>query len=123
MCRRPSPWPVAVLPPARVLLSAGRVAYGCGLLLAPARALTACGGSVPSKLDCQVARVLGARHVIQAALSARGGRQALAVGAVTDGLHATSMLILAAADARLRRAALADAVIESLLAALGAALC
>lgn len=39
------------------------------------------------------------------------------LGAVADGLHAVSMVILAATDQQLRRAELGDAIVASLLAA------
>ena len=77
-----------------------------------------------------VVRVLGARHLLQAALtagvlSARGPSeeippgQALLAGSGVDTVHAASMLGLALAHRPLRRAALADALLESSLAAFG----
>jgi hypothetical protein len=77
-------------------------------------------GRVPGRRACQAARVLGARHLAQTALTAVAGRPpVLAAGTGIDALHATSMLLLPAADGCLRRAALADALAESALAAGG----
>ncbi len=101
--------------------AAGRAAYGVILLAAPGR-LLAGAGATASRRQRQVARLLGARHIVQAAAMARAGRPMLAVGAVADGLHAASMAAVAVADARARRAALADAAVASLLTCLGAAL-
>jgi hypothetical protein len=77
-------------------------------------------GRVPGRRACQAARVLGARRLAQTALTAVAGRPpVLAAGTGIDALHATSMLLLPAADGCLRRAALADALAESALAAGG----
>lgn len=68
-----------------------------------------------------VARVLAARQVLQAGLLLRNpGPMALALGAGVDGLHAASMLGLAAFDARRRRSALLDASIAAAFAVSGA---
>lgn len=107
-----------------LLMSAGRALYGAALLAAPGPILAVAAGQAPSRRDRAVARVLGARHVAQALVSAAAGRQALAPGAVVDGLHAASMVGLAARrgpgdDGSIRRAELADAAVASLLAVLG----
>jgi hypothetical protein len=69
-----------------------------------------------------MARLLGARHVAQAMLTALAPLPgAFVAGAEVDALHATSMLILAAADRAARRAALTDAVAEAAFAAAGLA--
>lgn len=68
-----------------------------------------------------VARVLAARQIVQAGLLVRyPGPTALALGAGVDGLHAASMVALAAVDARRRRAALLDAAIAATFALTGA---
>jgi hypothetical protein len=68
-----------------------------------------------------VVRVLGARHLVQLVatrvLPSRGCR---AGGAVVDGLHALSCLVLAAVSPTWRRGACADAVVAGVFAALGA---
>jgi hypothetical protein len=97
-----------------------RAAYGTTLILVPGPMIQLATGRVPSRRACQVARVLGARHLAQTALTAVAGRpSAFAAGAGIDALHASSMLFLAAADGSLRRAALADALAESTFAAGG----
>ena len=73
-----------------------------------------------------MARVLGARHLVQAgltaaALRAEPGRPyyALAGGAAVDALHATTMVGLALVDRGARRVALADTGAELALATAG----
>jgi hypothetical protein len=69
-----------------------------------------------------VARVLGTRHVAQAAITAwAGGPEMVAVGAVIDLCHAASMFAFAATVPSLRRAELADALVATTLAAAGPA--
>jgi hypothetical protein len=97
-----------------------RAAYGTALVLVPGPVIQLATGRVPGRRACQVARVLGARHLAQTALTAVAARpSAFAAGAGVDALHASSMLLLAAADNSVRRAALADALAESALAAGG----
>ena len=73
-----------------------------------------------------MARVLGARHLIQAGLTAAALRAgpgrtyyALAGGAAVDVLHATTMVGLALVDRGARRVALADTGAELALATAG----
>jgi cation diffusion facilitator family transporter len=74
----------------------------------------------PSPRTCRVARVLGTRHLIQAALTAVAPQPAVfAMGRQVDAAHAASMLLLAAVSQAGRRAALADALTEAALAAAG----
>jgi len=70
-----------------------------------------------------VTRLLGARHLLQAALTSgpAPGAARLAIGAAVDLTHAASMAALAAADPKLRRATLADALIETTFGAAGLA--
>jgi hypothetical protein len=103
-------------------MSAVRAAYGVALLAAPGAVVAGLTREEPGPHERDVVRVLGARHVIQAAATACAGRSALAPGAVIDTLHAASMLALAAAGGRLRRAELADALVAGALAAAGTAL-
>lgn len=68
-----------------------------------------------------VARVLAARQVLQAGLLLRTPSPAtLSLGAGVDGLHAVSMLALAALNARRRPPALLDASIAAAFAVSGA---
>ena len=73
-----------------------------------------------------MARVLGARHLIQAGLTAVALRAVepdpslpLGLGAAVDLLHATTMVGLAAVDRGARRVALADTGVEMALAVAG----
>lgn len=67
-----------------------------------------------------VVRVLGSRHLVQAALSQSSPTSAvLALGAAVDLLHAASMVALAAADRRLRSAALAEGTVAFAFAVAG----
>ena len=110
-------------PPSTALVAACRALYGAALLAAPEPILTAVTGVVPSVRARRVTRLLGARHVAQAAVSASARQRMLAVGAAADCLHAASMLILAATGRRMRRAELADAAIAGLLTAVGLSSC
>ena len=115
---------------APALLDAVRACYGGLLLAAPRRVLTVCTPGPASPRALGVVRALGARHLLQAALtagvlSARGPSEeippgrALLAGSGVDTAHAASMIGLALAHRPLRRAALADALLESSLAAFG----
>ncbi len=99
-----------------------RAGYGMLLILAPGPAIRLATGRLPSRRACRVARVLGARHLIQAALTAAApGPAVFAIGAQIDAVHTASMLALAAVRRADRRAALTDAVAEAALAAAGLA--
>ncbi len=121
-----------------------RAGYGVALLCAPGALIRLAAGPgaagrprPPAEADAQreaapgsrarlVARVLGVRHLAQAALTAAGQRAdpgspvPLGGGAAVDLLHAASMLALGAADRRVRRATFTDAAVETALAAAGA---
>ena len=67
-------------------------------------------------------RVLGTRHLVQAAMTARAPNAlVLRAGAQVDLAHAASMLALGAVGRPLRRAQLADGLVAAIFAALGAA--
>lgn len=75
----------------------GRAAYGLAGLLAPERLAALELGRPPGLVATRVARVLGARHLVQAVVVLTvGGATAHRVGAVIDGLHAVSMVPWAA---------------------------
>jgi hypothetical protein len=98
-----------------------RAGYGAVLLCAPGAVIGLCTGQPASKLDRAVTRVLGARQLGQAALTARSPTSmVLGIGALIDLAHATSMLALAAGDRPLRRAGLTDGLTASAFAAVGA---
>jgi hypothetical protein len=103
-------------------LEAARALYGAGLLLTPSRALARLARSPLDHSAVIVARVLGARHLLQAAiLWRRPAPHWQLSGAVVDAAHAASMLALARWS-RLptrRRLAARDARTAALLAGAG----
>jgi hypothetical protein len=107
------------------LVTLGRAGYGMALIGVPGL-LIGLTGQKPGPRACAVARVLGARHLIQAGVTAAsqlgdpGGSVVLAGGAGMDLVHATSMVVLGAADPHVRRAALSDVAVETALAMGGA---
>jgi hypothetical protein len=104
----------------RGLLAAARASYGCALLIAPGAVIYLATGHPAGRRARRLARLLGARHLIQATVTSLAPLPCvLTVGAGVDGLHAASMVMLAAADRGARRAALTDAVAESVFAAAG----
>jgi hypothetical protein len=91
---------------------------GGALLVAPRRLLLGLGVP-PDGATLVAARVLGARHLAQAAaLRRRRDRAAVGLGATTDVLHGASMLALARLSRPHRRAALASAIAAGTLAAI-----
>jgi hypothetical protein len=99
-----------------------RAAYGAVLLCAPGAVVGWCTGQPASARARAVVRVLGSRHLIQAAVTARApSALVLRIGAQVDLAHAASMLALGAVGRPLRRAPLADGLVAATFAALGAA--
>ena len=97
-----------------------RAGYGMALVLAPGPAIRLVAGRLPSRRACRVARVLGARHLVQATLTTIAPTPVvLAVGGQVDAVHTASMLMLAAVSRAGRRAALTDALTEAAFAAAG----
>ena len=92
------------------------------MVLAPGVAIFLVTGRLPGRRARRVAHLLGARHLVQAALTALAPLPAVfGAGAEVDALHAVSMLMLAAVDRAARRAALTDTVAEAAFAAAGLA--
>ncbi len=90
--------------------SLARLTWGATLIVAPRRVLRRWGH--PSGLAVGTLRVLGVRHLAQAAVTLRRPVPVVLVaGAAADLLHATSALALAAVDRRQRRLALLDSAI------------
>jgi hypothetical protein len=112
---------VKATPAARRLLQPARACYGGALLVAPGPVIRWCTGRPAGPRTRAVARVLGARHLLQAAVTTGTGPSAesLGFGAAIDIVHAVSMAGLAIADRRVRRATLTDALIEIAFAAAG----
>jgi hypothetical protein len=103
-------------------LEVAHAAYGAGLLLAPPSALAALAGSPLDRPVVRVARVLGTRHLIHAALLwAHPGPRWQLSGAAVDAAHAASMRALARWSQRPvhRRLAARDARIAELFAGAG----
>ena len=87
------------------------------LLCVPGPMISAIADEPVSSRARAVARVLGARHVVQAAVcGAVPARALIQAGATADGLHAASTLTLAGVEPGWRRALLADTAIEATLA-------
>jgi hypothetical protein len=101
----------------RLLVPFARASYGAALLCAPGPIIGVVTGQPPSPSARQVARLLGARHLTQAAVTAvNAGPEVVALGTVVDLLHAASMFAFAAVVPDLRRAELADALAATALA-------
>lgn len=89
-----------------------RLVWGGLLLAAPGRVLRAMGGH-PGSTPSVILRVLGIRHLVQAAVLLRWPTpEAFRLGAVADGLHALTAVALTA-DRRRRRVAVTDAAIAT----------
>jgi hypothetical protein len=102
-------------------LQAVRAGYGIVLVLTPGLALRLATGRRASPRARRVVRVLGIRHLVQAAATAAAPTPAVfAAGRQVDTVHAASMLVAGVWPAE-RQAALADALVEAALAAGGAA--
>jgi hypothetical protein len=113
-----------------------RAGYGAALLLVPGPAIRLATGHAPSPRTCRIARLLGARHLVQSALTTIVPLPVtFAIGGQVDTAHTASMLLLAAASRpgrrpvsrpgrppghlSGRRAALTDALTEATFAAAG----
>ena len=108
--------------PGRISFPLVRGGYGAVLLCAPGTAIRLSGAGPASPRALAVTRVLGIRHLIQAALTAAAPNAGvLTAGAQVDLAHAASMLALAAASRPLRRAGLADGLIATIFAVAGRA--
>ncbi len=94
-----------------------RAAYGVTELLAPGSLERLLVGTVADDRARVVIRILGARHLLQAMVTARGGPTLRRLGGGVDTLHALSMAALAATDPKRRRAAAVNAAIALAFAA------
>jgi hypothetical protein len=104
-------------PAPRLAIPLARAGYGAALLCVPGPLIRACTGRSPSSRARGMARVLGVRHLAQAAITAGApGPEMFTVGSAIDLCHVASMLGLAAVDKSLRRAELADALVAAALA-------
>lgn len=108
--------------PLRGLRCLSQLRLGIALhdLLAPGLGAKALLGARLDNRARLVARVLGARYLVQTLLSGAAPSGAvLALGAEVDGAHAASMLLLALLDRRRRRQALASFLIAGSFAVAG----
>ncbi len=95
-----------------------RAGYGATLILIPGPVLRLTTGRPASRRACRTARLLGARHLVQTALTAAAPWPGtFAIGGQVDTLHAASMVLLAAVSRSGRRPALTDALTEAAFAA------
>jgi hypothetical protein len=101
-------------------LQLARVSYGTALVLAPGVAISVVTGHLSSRRARRVARLLGARHLVQAALTAVVPLpEVFTTGAQADAVHAASMVLLATVDRRAGKIALTDALAEAVFAVVG----
>ncbi len=97
-----------------------RAGWGAALLLAPRQVLEQVHHVQVDTKSLLVARILGARHLSQAALSGIGpSPEVLAMGVWVDCAHATTALALAAVDRTRARGGLTDASVAAALAGTG----
>ncbi len=98
-----------------------RAAWGLALITAPGLMVRIAGGGGGSpRRVVVVVRILGGRHLVQAAVTAtRPAATVLLLGAAADGLHATSGVALGVLDARCRRPAFLDATVAAAFATAG----
>ena len=102
------------------LLQLTRASYGIALVMAPGLVTYLATGRFPGRRGRRVAQVLGARHLVQAAVTAFVPvPDVFALGAGADAAHAASMVMLAPASGTAWRAALLDALAEAAFAAAG----
>jgi NAD(P)-dependent dehydrogenase (short-subunit alcohol dehydrogenase family) len=104
------------------LLQVVRAGYGGALLIVPGPVIRLATGRPAGARARAGARVLGARHLLQVALTAAAASSAgsLGLGAAVDLAHAASMAALGLADRQVRRLTLSDALVESTFAVAGA---
>lgn len=97
-----------------------RAGWGGVLLTAPAEVLSHIHGVRVDRKAIVVTRILGARHLAQAALSGvNPGPEVLAAGVWVDTVHSATALGLAVVDRRRARGGVADAAVAASWAALG----
>lgn len=98
-------------------LEVGRAAYGLLELVAPARVAGAALRRPPGRGTRNVARLLGARHLVQAVLVLRAGdARAHRLGGALDAAHGASMVPWTALARQDRRFYVRSGVLAALLA-------
>jgi hypothetical protein len=102
------------------VLQLARASYGVALVMAPGLLTFLVTGHSTTRRERRVAQLLGARHLVQAAVTAFVPvPSVVGLGAAVDAMHAGSMLLLATADPAARNAALTDALAEVAFATAG----
>lgn len=97
-----------------------RAGWGAVLLTAPAEMLDHIHGVRVDRKALVVTRILGARHLTQAALSGvNPGPEVLAAGVWVDAVHSATALGLAVLDRRRARGGVTDAAVAASWAVLG----
>lgn len=97
-------------------LTAARVLYGVVLLGFPRTLVSDLGGRREDRAVRVIARLLGVRHLVEAAVVERHhSRSWILADATVDGAHAGTMLAVAAVDRRRRRLALTNALVAGAL--------
>jgi len=108
------------MPHVETVIARGRLVYGAALLLAPDALLGELRMGPLDRRARSVARVLGARQLIEGTLVGSGASvRRIGLGAAVDGVHALSMGALAWLDPRRRRLATANALVATALALAG----
>lgn len=103
-------------------LALAELGTGAALLLAPRPLLGWLAAEPPDRRVFIVARVLGARYLLQGLVTAcRPSRRVLRIGAGADILHGASMIAAAAADTGPRRLTLSSAAAAGAFAGVAAA--
>jgi NO-binding membrane sensor protein with MHYT domain len=97
-----------------------RVLWGSALLANPQAIVDKLTGEQADPRAWTFARILGTRHLAQAAIACRyHGRRSIVAGAAIDAMHATSMAILAVKSPDYRRPALVSTATATALCAAG----
>lgn len=96
-------------------------AWGATLLVHAARLDSEADRPASSRIEVTAIRVLGARHLVEAALIGRYGARVRTPVLLTEAVHAASMAALAIGSPRYRRAAITSGAMATLLALLTAA--
>lgn len=94
--------------------------WGAALLAAPEAVLTRVHGVQADRTAVTVARILGARHLVQATLSGvNPSPEVLAAGTWVDSVHSATAFGLATADSRRARAGITDGIVAAVWALFG----
>ncbi len=97
-----------------------RIAWGTVLLLVPGSGLRTIGAGPSDARTRRVARLLGARHLLQGLVAVRHrSRSAMLGGAAVDATHAATMLVLTIRRPDYRRPAIASALTAGCFAVAG----